>query len=63
MIYIMQCLPLFILVHFLRVSRLVLLAILGGYLVLGLGLVSLESSFSRAVTIANTVSVFFFFIP
>jgi len=63
MIYIMQCLPLFILVHFLRVSRLARLAILGGYLVLGLGLVSLESDFSRAVTIANTVSVYFLLYP
>lgn len=63
MIYIMQCLPLFILVHFLRVSRLVLLAISGGYLVLGLGLLSLESSFSRAVTITSTVSVYFLLYP
>jgi hypothetical protein len=57
-IYIMQCLPLFILLRFLRVSRPVLLAIWGGYVGFGLGLVSLESSFSRALTIASTVSVF-----
>lgn len=63
MIYIMQCLPLVILVHFLRVSRLVLLAISGSYLALGLGLVSLESSFFRTVTIARAVSVFFLLYP
>jgi hypothetical protein len=66
MIYIMQCMPLFILVQFLRVPRPALFAILGGYLVFGvfgLGLVSLESSFSRAVTIANAVSVYFLLYP
>jgi hypothetical protein len=63
MIYIMQCLPLIILVHFLRVSRRVQLAILGGYLIIGLGLASLEPNFSRAVTIANTVSAYFLLYP